>query len=402
MLFPYTQISPSTNASTNFKKYLKQSKIKLDLPIHKIIKLCTLITDQCYFEFNGTFYKQTFGLPMGSALSAPLACLYLELLEAGPFKEIIPSDTHYFRYIDDALIIYPQQVDLKDIVTKLNNVEDSISFTYELESDNSLPYLDIQFHRKELTLRRSVYRKPTHSNDHINYYSHHSTDIKSGVLIGFFLRALRICTPEHLPHEEDYICSTFKTLNYPHHFIRRARRKAYKIHTKSNSNQTNEENKRRITLPTNNITSQLKQNLENSSFQIITTTSSTIKNIVIKRKQKTSTSNACIYRVPCRECSLGYIGETSGDVKSRIYEHKRDLIKDNKLNALVQHRNLEEHNFDLRKTDIIKYIHSTNVRRCVESAIILCEKTIPQRIGHYHLALPIAKSILRQHKLPHR
>ena len=232
--------------------------------------------------------------------------------------------------------------------------------------------------------------------------THHSTEIKSGILIGFFLRALRICTPEHLPHEEDFICSTFKSLNYPYHFIRRARRKAHKIHTKNNTKETNIEDKRRIILPNNNITSQLKENLEYSDIQIVTKTSTTIKKMVTKRKQKTSASDACIYREPCRECSLGYIGETSRDVKSRIYEHKRDLIKNNTLNALVQHRNFSEHNFNLKNTKIIKYIHSTNARRCIESAMILCEKTIPQRIGHFQLALPIAKLILKQHKLPHR
>lgn len=66
---------------------------------------------------------QAFGLPMGSAPFALLGWLCSEIPEAGPFKEIIAPDTHNFRYIHDALLIYLQQSNFKNIVTKLNNME---------------------------------------------------------------------------------------------------------------------------------------------------------------------------------------------------------------------------------------------------------------------------------------
>ena len=83
------------------------------------------------------FYEQKFGLPMGSLLSGVLACIYLEFLESGPFKYIIPNTVCYFRYKDNILLIYPQGLDLHSITGKLNNVEPSIKFTYELESSNT-------------------------------------------------------------------------------------------------------------------------------------------------------------------------------------------------------------------------------------------------------------------------
>ena len=67
---------------------------------------------------------------MGSPLSGILACIYLEFLESGPFKHIIPNTAHYFRYIDDILFIYPQDLDLNSITDKLNNVEPSLKFTH--------------------------------------------------------------------------------------------------------------------------------------------------------------------------------------------------------------------------------------------------------------------------------
>lgn len=67
-----------------------------------------MIAKQCFFTFDNQFYKQRFGLPMGSPLSGVLACLYLEFLESDTFKNILPPDSSCFRSIDDSLLIYSE------------------------------------------------------------------------------------------------------------------------------------------------------------------------------------------------------------------------------------------------------------------------------------------------------
>ena len=52
---------------------------------------------------------------MGTSLSGVLACLFLEILEFGPFKCRLPSHTIYFRYIDDILIFLPQNIKIEEI-----------------------------------------------------------------------------------------------------------------------------------------------------------------------------------------------------------------------------------------------------------------------------------------------
>ena len=133
---------------------------------------------------------------MGSPLCGVLACIYLEFLEFGPFKYIIPNTAHYFRYIDDILLIYPQDLDLHSITDRLNNVE-RIKFTYELEY-NTLPFLDILLIRNINKQECKVYRKPTCKNDHIHFYSHHNNNTKRGIIICFYLRALHICSSKYL------------------------------------------------------------------------------------------------------------------------------------------------------------------------------------------------------------
>ena len=79
---------------------------------------------------------------MGSPLSFVGACIYLEFLESCPFKYIFASIAIYFRYIDNNLLIYPVDLNLNKITDRLNNIETSIKFTYELESNN-MTFLEI-------------------------------------------------------------------------------------------------------------------------------------------------------------------------------------------------------------------------------------------------------------------
>ena len=397
----YTNI-PVKKCLHLLQDYLSKIKTKLDLPVNKIINICDLITDQCFFQFNGTFYQQKFGLPMGSPISPVLACLYLEFLESGPFKKILPKTSTYLRYIDDVLIIYPRRTKLEELVNKLNNVEPSIKFTYELENDNNLPYLDTLLHRHEYCIQRSVYRKPTYKNDIIHYYSHHTARIKSGILIGFYLRALRICSPEHLNNEEKYIEEVFSTLKYPTYFIRSAKRKAYKIFKNKTNNQIDNNNLtfRRIILPTNEITKTIAKNLNKFNIEIAHQTSTSIKDIINNTKNKLQISEACIYSIPCSGCDLEYIGQTGRCLKVRLNEHRRALKTNDPKNALVTHRNSSHHNFSFKKAHAIKHIHSPQKRKLIESALISQLNTIQQKSGSYTLAKPLIKTILHENRIP--
>ena len=118
----YTNI-PVDRCIVCLHNHLQISNFTLPLPISKLIKICTSCTSHCYFQYNNIFYKQKFGLSMGSPLSRVLACIYLEFLESGPFKYIISNTAHYFRYRDNILLIYPKGLDLHSITDRLNNVE---------------------------------------------------------------------------------------------------------------------------------------------------------------------------------------------------------------------------------------------------------------------------------------
>lgn len=99
------------------------------------------------------------------------------------------------RYVDDVVVFVIGRSCLSH-TTKLSSVYEKILFTAEEEEDLKLLFLDILNHRSTDGLHFSVYRKPDNKDDYINYCSAHSNKTKLGVVIGFYLRSLRICSPE--------------------------------------------------------------------------------------------------------------------------------------------------------------------------------------------------------------
>ena len=87
---------------------LWKTNITLPLTISKLIKICTLCTSHCYFQHNNTFYKQKFGLPVGSSLCGVLTCIYLDFLESSFWIY------NYFWYIDGILLT--KQIDRIQII----------------------------------------------------------------------------------------------------------------------------------------------------------------------------------------------------------------------------------------------------------------------------------------------
>ena len=197
--------------------HLRKIKFDSTLPINTLINICKHITYKTYFKFNNIFYKQKYGFPMGNSLSGILACLFLEFLPSSPFKYRLPSNTTYLRYIDGIIIFLLQNIKIEEIAEKLNNVEPSINFTDEKGSNNTIPFLDIIIIKSPNSLSFKVYRKPTNKNDYIYFYSHQNNKTKTGLIIGFYLRTLRIWSLQYLNEEFEFMEHSLKSLKYPTH-----------------------------------------------------------------------------------------------------------------------------------------------------------------------------------------
>ena len=258
-------------------------------------------------------------------------------------------------------------------MTNLKNLHPDITFTYVISSlQEGAIFLDTFISTYNNNLSIGIYRKPTHSNRVLNFYSNHTMPTKLGVAIGQFKRVQQICNnTKTLADGEEIIRETLKNSNYPINVIE----KAYSI---SKTKKKKEEDVSfkdfvvlRLPFVNNQTTNVIKRELRklklDYAIRPIFYTGLHLSDILI-RSNLPSTSeprqvisqtvcdicckNNCIchirrviYSIQCNMClnnncndksNTGtYIGETGRLLKFRINEHKKALLKEDISNSAM-------------------------------------------------------------------
>ena len=344
------------------------------------------------FEFESQEFEQIDGLPMGSPLSGVLANLFMESLEADHYLGIVGQHAWWVRYADDVTTLISARIVTEDLVARLNAVHPRIQFTFEEERDNQLPVLDVLIRRSENHEPRfSVYRKPTHKDDYIHFLSAHSDRVKSGVVIGLFLRALRICSPEYLEDEFKTIIAAFKRLHYPEGMLLRLKGKAIAIR---NTGQQDRKKDTRplLIVPHSSLTEQLEQHL-GKHLRIATPAQTRIGEMAKTARKKHSPEDSVIYKIPCGEdsCPKAYYGQTSRGLQKRLKEHMAAFKNGHQQSPFIQHAWNTNHLPRWTDAAIIhKGIPSKAKRLFLESALIRSNPNLNSDLrqrGDYQLSL---------------
>ena len=143
---------------------LANSKYKsFDKPnFEKILNIC--IKDN-FFIFNQNLYFQKDGTPMGGCASSTLADIFL-----GHYEKIwlhnCPIDfkpIFYRRYVDDTFLLFKDHSHIPKFLTYLNRQHNNIKFTYEIEEDNSISFLDVRILKSNNEFLTQSYTKSTNN-----------------------------------------------------------------------------------------------------------------------------------------------------------------------------------------------------------------------------------------------
>ena len=162
-------------------------------------------------------HRQIDGVTMGSLLGAALANIFVGYQEAKLFN-IAKRPLVYFPYVDDTFAVFNNEEDCNEksvLFIHLNSLHPSLRFTYEKESNHSLPFLDVLVERHDLEFLTSVYRKPNFTGQYLRWNSSSPQKRKINLIGTLVHRAFMICSKSKLDPEVGKICSILLENGYP-------------------------------------------------------------------------------------------------------------------------------------------------------------------------------------------
>ena len=373
--------------------------------ICRLIKLC--VTDTC-FSFNSKHYVQTFGVAMGSSLSPILANLYMEFFETALLPNINITDlkvVSWKRYVDDifSLIECNDWSKIEEFLSQLNSQENSIKFTVENSENMKIPFLDLVVIHTDNIFETKVYRKATHTNTYVHFFSHHSKSIKMGILVGLFLRALRYCDPEFFDNEVQFLRNSFSKLGYPYHFITQSLSKAKRIFYNNKEKRPWNPHKATILkIPfVPEFQEKVANNLDDKDYKFVPHFENTIRKKVCSNKLETSTQDNIpgVYIIPCKDCNQTYVGESGRNLDIRIKEHKKAVTSWDTKSAIANHCWNNNHRMDFDNSKIVYKCNDIKKRRLIEGVIIDNISTLQGNKSFHKVDKITSQSILREANL---
>ena len=176
----------------------------------EILLLCT---KDVYFLYGNEIYQQTDGVGMEYLLRSIRPGIFLVELET----TIVPTLGNLLRtekrYVDHNYSI-DKTDSVNKILLKVNIFHINIQFTYETESYNLLPFLDVLVIRRNNSIETTVYRNPTNKEICLNWNSLSPKSWKQDALRTIIKRVYVICsTTDLLQKELDHILFVFQKYN---------------------------------------------------------------------------------------------------------------------------------------------------------------------------------------------
>ena len=197
----------------------------------EFVKLLNLAVKNCHFIFNGKFYDQIDGVAMGSPLGPLLANIFLSFHETNWLKDC-PFEfkpLYYRRYVDDSFIVFKSRDHILPFLNYLNSKHTNITFTYEVEKDKCLPFLDVNVLFSNGKFSTTVYRKPTFTGLFTNFESFIPITYKRGLINTLLFRYFNISSSYAIFHAEIEKFRQIMTKNgYPEKFFDKVVRSFFK------------------------------------------------------------------------------------------------------------------------------------------------------------------------------
>ncbi|BHF78565.1 hypothetical protein SprV_0602167800 [Sparganum proliferum] len=328
-----------------------------------MLKLCL----NNYCQFDGKYYQQVKGTPMGSPISGLLAELVLQRLEQEVVQSFQPKK--WLRYVDDTFVIV-KTCEVEQFHQSLNGAFPALQLTREEAKGGTLPFLDVSIQRlSDGGIATSVHRKSSDAEIILSYLSNHPAAHKRSCVRTLFHRAYRYCSSDDLLKKElAYLYRFFRLNGYPMSFVKNClRRQQQPQSVDSNGDRVSRKFYSLTYMPriSEAIARQLNQfgiSIAHKPASSLRTTLSRVKDPIPKEQQTN-----VIYRIPCANCSSVYVGHTGRRLGTRINEHKLAIRRRDPLSLVFAHAIECDHRFNWEGTEVIASANTKQAREFLEA-----------------------------------
>ena len=212
----------------------------------------------------------------------------------------------------------------------------NLSYTVEMPEENKIPCLDALFHRNpDGTLKTTVYRKKTHTDQYLNFSSHHPLHHKQGVVRTLIDRADALCSdPADKTEEYNHVSTALQRCGYSSKVIQnviQGRTKSTSKPKKSSGNiSSSKERKTMVVVPyVKGLSEKVQRIFKRHGIHCAMKPANTLRSMLVRPKdpRQLLDNSDVVYRIPGKNCDSPYIGETGRHLKCRISEHQASVKK---------------------------------------------------------------------------
>ena len=300
--------------------------------------------------------------------------------------------TIWRRYVDDTIVALCDSL-IDELTVHINSIDPAIQFTREEENDRSLPMLDIlTTWDNKGKLSFTVYRKPTHTDQYLQFSSNQPLTHKLGVIRTLYHRCQTLCSSEESKlNELDHLKRVLSVSGYTKHAWETATKPRPSSTQLRSTTSAETKHKGSITLPyVGPFTEAVARNIRQSGIQVHLRPTNTIRQRLVHPKDKVDKmeQSGVVYKIQCNDCDSSYVGETERRLKKRIQEHRRTS------SPVGHHADYNTHTVDDFSVSIL-YKESDWFRRGVAEAIYIEAESPDLNHGRErHTLPPIYQAVL--------
>ena len=256
----------------------------------------------------------------------------------------------------------------------------------------TIPMLDTQATRNEEgLLSLTVYRKPTHTDQYLQFSSNQPLSHKLGVIRTLHHRCETLCSSEESKLQElDHLRRVLSVSGYT--------KSAWVTATKQRTPRprrttpgTTPSRTGSVTLPyVGPVTEAVARNIRKTGIKVHLRPTNTIRQRLVHPKDKLDKMDQAgvVYKIQCKDCPASYVGETERRLKTRVSEHRRTS------SPVGHHTDYNAHSVDATSVSILHRETDWFKRGVAEAIHIQAEMPVLNRGRERHSLPPIYQTIL--------